>query len=136
MNDEKKPEPVQVSHDWLDKIDVWYVGLLHSLTIQPNPFGAGLMLKIERGIPCAEHTQIFSAHSTDTPHEEDVKRALDEHGLHWQAEATAFIEFIRISQANHDVKEALAGAFFVDLIGRITGEAYKNYGTRFFGNPN
>lgn len=129
-----KTEPVKVPDDWMDKIDVWSVELLPSLTIQGNPFGAGLMLRVDRGIPCAEHTQVFSAHSTDTPDQEDVVKAMAERGAEWQTEATVFIEYIRNSKATKDVKEAIAGAFFVDLIGRITDVSYQNYGKRYFEN--
>lgn len=131
-------KPVKIPLDtWEDEFGNWSIVLFGPLRIQPNHYGAGLAMTVDRGIPCAEHTQIFSAHSTDTPEKQDVLKAIEEHGAEWKEEATAFIGFLKMFKTHQSTREAIAAVFFVDFIGRITAEAYQHYGKRYWegGKP-
>jgi hypothetical protein len=48
----------------------WRVGL--------NPYGEGLLLLVDRGIPCEGHVQVFSAHTTNTPEIRDIEVVISE----------------------------------------------------------
>lgn len=51
----------------------WYVELLPGIDIQPNPFGAGLVLCVHRGNVAENRVDVVSVHTTNTPDKEDVE---------------------------------------------------------------
>ena len=65
------------------------------LSFAVNPHGTGLMMMVERGIPCAENTQLFSAHCTNTPDEESVFDELDQNAKWYEEMWSAFVGLYR-----------------------------------------
>ena len=65
------------------------------LSFAVNPHGTGLMMLAERGIPCAENTQLFSAHCTNTPDDESVFDELDQNAEWYKGLFSAFVDLYR-----------------------------------------
>lgn len=94
-----------------------------------NPEGGGLMLCVGRGIPCEGHTQVFSAHATNTPDVEDIHKELECNGEKYATEIDAFCLLMQ-AMTDWEVKEALGAVFCTSLIRRITKNAENRWNIR------
>lgn len=92
-----------------------------------NPEGSGLMLLVNRGIACEGHTQVFSAHCTNTPENEDVRAevASKDYGK-------TIDNFCTLMRSMDDWigKEAMGAVFCVFLIKKIAAGAEARYYAR------
>ncbi len=113
------------------------------LRVEFNPAGGGLMLCVDRGIPCEGHTQVFSAHCTNTPEPEDVVAELTEFGGHYKYQWVAFVELMHAMQApekdwqrqtDWTTKEAISAVFCVYFIKQIAQAAEKRQEKRWEAN--
>lgn len=109
------------------------------LRVQFNREGGGLQLCVDRGIPCEGHTQVFSAHCTNTPDAEDIAAELKEFGEHYQKQWAAFAELMHsmnspsVLKRDTDwaTKEAIASIFCCWLIKQIAQGAEKRQEQRW-----
>lgn len=60
------------------KIYLHEEGVLSTWFISKNPYGDGLILVIPRGIPCENHSQVLSFHTSNTPDEDSIKQSINE----------------------------------------------------------
>lgn len=102
---------------YLDRKDagMWYI--IH------NPAGNGLALCIERGIPCENHTQILSYHTTNTPSLDDVKIVVEKKRVQIVEQINSFVEFMRSLGSQRDLKEHIGLVFANNLLSRIVMDA-------------
>jgi hypothetical protein len=106
--------------------DVEPVRLNHAVSFTPGQFGAGVMMFLERGIPCAEHTQVFSAHTTDSPDIEDIRKAVEKNKDSLNKQMGAFVDLAN-ALGHTPATESIADVFFGDLVRRVAELAYRNF---------
>src|SRR6185295_268877 len=107
------------------------------LRVQFNSEGGGLLLCVDRGIPCEGHTQVFSAHCTNTPEGQDVIAELTEHRDWYKKRWDAFVTLMH-SMGKPDmsritdwsVKEAVAAVFCTYMIRSIAEASEKRWEKR------
>jgi hypothetical protein len=90
-----------------------------------NPEGAGLMLCIDRGIPCEGHTQVVSYHTTNTPAIETVEAVVGELRERFKGEIGAFVDFVRALKSAWELKEHVGLLFAHHVLGIIAEAAEK-----------
>jgi hypothetical protein len=95
--------------------DVWRVKF--------NPEGGGLMLCVDRGIPCEGHTQVFSAHVTNNPDWSDVVAELQD--KRYKEQIDNFVTLMQSMGQEWHTKEAMGAVFCTALIKRIAENAEK-----------
>ncbi len=101
-----------------ETIETVYVPLNNQMRFYPNPYGNGVMLALERGIPCAAHTQVFSAHTTDHLELGVIQLAVEEMREELNRQYEAFVDLIATLQMER-VSEQIADLFFGDLVRRV-----------------
>lgn len=90
--------------------------------IAPNPFGAGLVLVVHRGIWAAEHAQVVSFHTTDTPPQEYVNNVIVEKRKELLEKINKFI-----SEQSVNPDESAGLIFCQELLKEIAIDAYERY---------
>ncbi len=108
------------------------------LAVTSNPEGGGLMLLVNRGISCEGHTQVFSAHCTNTPDMLDVKAEIVENLTFYQTAWDAFVDLMQSMSSTNplqwetpwETKEALSSVFCCWLIRHIAHRAEKRWEKR------
>lgn len=109
------------------------------LRVEFNPAGGGLMICVDRGIPCEGHTQAFSAHCTNTPEPEDVVAELTEYGEHYKQQWNAFVELMQSMTGSNGLstaicwptKEAISAVFCTYFVKQIAQAAEKRQEKRW-----
>jgi len=98
------------------------------LYVDYNPYGDGLVLVVPRGIPCENHNQVYSYHSSNTPSLEDVKIYLNGENAY----CAIYNEFVNMmtvfgySSNVQDVTNNIANVFFSWMIKDICTKTEKN----------
>ena len=108
--------------------DITYVELsCFSWRVQHNPEGAGLMLVVERGIPCEAHSQVLSVHTTNTPSLATVKKVVEREMSTIKDRINAFVDLSKTYGWGEDkfFKEAIAILFKQHLLATIATWAEK-----------
>lgn len=93
-----------------------------------NPFGSGLVLLVDRGISCENHTQVFSFHATNTPELEDVEEAVNALKPEFEHAIDSFVDFMRAAKhaLPDENRESIAAIFSLSLLGKIVGLSETN----------
>lgn len=102
--------------------------ICHGWSVGFNPFGDGLILYVDRGISCEMHTQVFSAHTTNTPSFEYVKAVIDSRKDEFVQAIDTFVDFLRSFPKmglcqDWNIKEMFAAMFSQYLIREIARDA-------------
>lgn len=120
----------------------WWIGITgkdyESWSVGFNPVGGGLSIRLDRGIPCEGHRQIFTAHCTNTPEIEDVEFVIKEYKDEWGEAVEAFIALLNaypktlkckssIKETKWPSREHIASIFCVDLIAEIAQRAEDHF---------
>lgn len=100
-----------------------YVDIIYNWRITYNPEGGGLMLCIDRGIPCEGHTQIVSYHTTNTPSIETVNAVVGELREHLKEQIGAFVDFMRAMKSEWTLKEHVGLLFAHHVLKTIADAA-------------
>ncbi|KKN05618.1 hypothetical protein LCGC14_1085590 [marine sediment metagenome] len=118
-----------------EEYSAWMVGF--------NPVGEGLALKLNRGIICEGHVQLFTAHCTNTPEPEDVEFIVNEYKDEWQGAVDNFVAFMRayprtactssdFKQDKWESRDHIGSIFCWDLIREIAKRSEDHFCERFF----
>ena len=106
-----------------------------------NPYGEGLVLLVDRGINCENHTQIVSIHTTNTPSTEDVRDAVEKYKPVLIPAIEKFCDFVKsfsyaeshrleLQDLNADARESHARIFYNTILKIISNEAVKLMNTK------
>lgn len=81
------------------------------------------MLCVDRGVSCECHTQVVSYHTTNTPGEEAVRRAVEKNKELLNARINAFIDFMLTHDSEWEFKDLIGVQFKWNLLRAIARAA-------------
>lgn len=102
-----------------------YVYINHGWRITWNPEGGGLMLCVDRGISCENHTQVVSSHTTNTPDVVTVRAIVGEIKSTLDKEIHAFVGFMQALNGEWEIQESVSLLFCHHLVKMISQAAEK-----------
>lgn len=98
-----------------------YINPYWSLSIECN-LTCDWCLVVQRGIPCENHTQIFSYHVTNCPEFETVEKFVDLNNDKLNDMINKFVDYNRMREIK---SEYVASAFYYDFLKYIIDECEK-----------
>lgn len=98
------------------------MNICHHWNVHYNPFGCGLVLAVDRGVNCENHTHIISAHCTNTPDMATVEKYVEDNRKALTEKINAFVELMHNMDGDWDQKEGIAALFCTYLIRKITND--------------
>lgn len=119
----------------MSEIENQYVEIKNTpLSMTPNLFGGGWLLLCSRGINCEFHTQVVSAHATNTPDPEDVSAVVEKHLPAIQKSWSGFCDMVKgWNEAGQDYEsmEGIGVQLLRNWCNRIVSEAEKVFNERW-----
>jgi hypothetical protein len=98
---------------------------LYNWRITPSPYGQGLALLLDRGIPCACNTQVVNCHSDNCLSYWTVRKVVKKMTPGLKKQIDSFCDFIRCFD-DWTFKELIGVQFCYHLISNVVKECEKN----------
>lgn len=101
---------------------------LSCLRFVPSPYGSDVLLLVDRGIPCEAHTEVFSAHVTNQPDEEDLQEVLNERAPYITTAYSSLLNIVKempfhYNERDWSFQNNMMGMFFKKLVSAIAIQA-------------
>jgi hypothetical protein len=102
----------------------WEVEIEWPWRVVASPYGTGLALLVDRGIPCADNTQVVNAHTTNCIGYWSALRVVERLRPALQKQIDAFVGFVRTIE-HGSFNDTVGLLFMQHLLSQVAGECEK-----------